>query len=60
MAVAKRKPSVGDLAPDFKLPGSDGKTHSLSERPRGQARRGHRLVSQGVYRRLNQGVPLAP
>ena len=31
MAAAKRKPSVGDLAPDFKLPGSDGKTHSLSD-----------------------------
>jgi peroxiredoxin Q/BCP len=23
--------NVGDKAPDFKLPGSDGKTHSLSE-----------------------------
>ena len=22
---------VGDLAPDFSLPGSDGKTHSLAE-----------------------------
>ena len=31
MAVAKREPSVGDFAPDFKLPGSDGKTHSLSD-----------------------------
>ena len=23
--------NVGDAAPDFKLPGSDGKTHSLSD-----------------------------
>ena len=31
MVASKRKPSVGDLAPEFTLPGSDGKTHSLSD-----------------------------
>jgi len=31
MAAAKRKPGVGELAPDFTLSGSDGKTHSLSD-----------------------------
>jgi len=31
MAAAKSKPSVGDLAPGFTLPGSDGKMHSLSD-----------------------------
>ena len=31
VVAAKRKPSVGDLAPDLTLPGSDGKTHSLSD-----------------------------
>ena len=29
MAAAELK--VGDAAPDFELPGSDGKTHKLSE-----------------------------
>ena len=31
MAATKRKPGVGDAAPGFTLPGSDGKTHSLSD-----------------------------
>ena len=31
MTAAKRKLNVGDLAPDFTLPGSDGATHSLGD-----------------------------
>jgi len=31
MAADKRKLRVGDIAPEFTLPGSDGKTHSLSD-----------------------------
>lgn len=30
-ATAGEPPQVGDPAPDFKLPGSDGKTYQLSE-----------------------------
>jgi hypothetical protein len=30
-AQAPRPPDVGDLAPPFALPGSDGQTHSLSD-----------------------------
>lgn len=29
--LALAGPAVGDPAPDFKLPGSDGKTHSLAD-----------------------------
>jgi peroxiredoxin Q/BCP len=29
--VANAEVKVGDVAPDFKLPGSDGKTYKLSE-----------------------------
>jgi peroxiredoxin Q/BCP len=31
MTAGKRKLRVGDIAPEFTLPGSDGKTHSLSD-----------------------------
>lgn len=31
MAAERRKLGVGDIAPEFTLPGSDGKTHSLSD-----------------------------
>jgi peroxiredoxin Q/BCP len=30
-AVAQQELKVGDPAPDFKLPGTDGKTYSLAE-----------------------------
>jgi peroxiredoxin Q/BCP len=30
-AQAPRPPDVGDMAPAFSLPGSDGQVHSLSE-----------------------------
>ena len=30
-AVAHAEPKVGDVAPEFSLPGTDGKTHKLSE-----------------------------
>jgi peroxiredoxin Q/BCP len=30
-AQAPRPPDVGDMAPPFTLPGSDGKMHSLSD-----------------------------
>jgi len=30
-ASASAAPQVGDLAPDFTLPGSDGNTHTLSD-----------------------------
>jgi peroxiredoxin Q/BCP len=31
MTAGKRRPGVGDVAPSFSLPGSDGRTHSLSD-----------------------------
>lgn len=31
VARADDAPAVGDLAPDFTLPGSDGETHTLSD-----------------------------
>lgn len=49
---------VGDQAPDFSLPGSDGKTYSLC-RSQGQNRRPG-VVSKGVYRWLNRRVQLTP
>ena len=30
-SVANAAPGVGDKAPDFELPGSDGKTYSLAD-----------------------------
>ena len=43
---------VGDDAPNFKLPGSDGKTYQLSDY-KGKTGGGDFLVSEGVHRWLN-------
>jgi hypothetical protein len=48
----------GDVAPGFSLPGTDGKTHKLSDY-KGRAVR-DRLVPQGVHRWLNGRVQVAP
>ena len=48
---------AGDAAPAFSLPGSDGRTHSLSDYA-GDAG-GAGLVPHGVHRRLNGPVPVA-
>ena len=50
---------AGDPAPEFSLVGSDGKTHTLSDVPR-QAGRRPGLVPEGLHRRLNEGVQVAP
>ena len=49
----------GDAAPDFSLGGSDGKTLQAL-RLQGQAGGGAGLVPEGVHRRLNEGVQVAP
>ena len=47
----------GDPAPDFSLPGSNGRTYRLKELA---GRRGRdRVVSQGVHRWLNRRVQVA-
>ena len=48
----------GDSAPDFSLPGSDGKTWKLSELARQDGR--PRLVPESVHRWLNGRVHVAP
>ena len=55
--AAELKP--GDLAPEFALVGSDGKTHKLSDYTR-KAGGGAGLVPEGVHRGLNEGVQVAP
>ena len=50
---------VGDKAPAFSLQGSDGKTYSL-DRLQGQEGRRHRLVPEGVHRRLHRRVQVDP
>ena len=50
---------VGDQAPDFTLPATDGKTYSLSKDLKGQVGRA-RLVPESVHRRLNRRMQLAP
>ena len=50
---------VGDMAPAFSAPGSDGKTHTLAE-SQGQAGCRARVVSESLHRRLNGRVQVAP
>ncbi len=50
---------VGDMAPAFSLPGSDGKTHTLAE-SKGKQRGRARVVPESVYRWLNGRVQVAP
>jgi len=53
-----KEPGVGDVAPVFTLPGSDGKTHRLADF------KGRRRLSlpgsEGVHRWLNGRMRLAP
>ena len=49
---------VGDMAPDFALPGSDGKVHKLSDY-KGRDR-GAGVVPEGVHRGVNGPMQLAP
>ena len=49
----------GDMAPEFSLPGSDGKTYSLKQFQR-QAGGGAGLVSQSLHRGVNGRVPVVP
>ena len=57
--VAPRSLSVGDLAPEFSLPGSDGKQVQPGSVSRPPGRRA-RVVLQGVHRRLNGRMQLTP
>ena len=49
-ASVSAAPEVGDLAPDFTLPGSDGEQYTLRA---SRQTRGDRIFSESLHRRLN-------
>jgi thioredoxin-dependent peroxiredoxin len=58
MPVETSGPNVGDVAPDFTLQASDGKTYKLSDF-QGQAGRRRGLVPEGVHAGLHDRVQVA-
>ena len=56
--AAAQELKVGDQAPDFTLPGTDGKTYTLSAAQGTLGRAG--VVPESVHRWLNGRMQLAP